>query len=187
MSGVAFEQIYAIVEQIPPGKVATYGQIAALAGMPRSARIVGYAMAACPMDSPIPCHRVVDRLGHTKAAFDRAAPGTQQALLELEGVRFAAPGQVDLAACRWDGTLYRIRYAELSDLPALVNIEAVCFPPAEAARAESLKARLTAFPHHFWLLEQDGKIVSFVNGMVTNCPDLRDEMYADASLHEESG
>ena len=58
MSGRVFSVFYEIVRQIPPGCVATYGQIARLAGMPRSARTVGYAMASCK-DPSVPCHRVV--------------------------------------------------------------------------------------------------------------------------------
>lgn len=100
MSGPVFEAIYQIVRKIPSGRVATYGQIAQLAGMPRGARAVGYAMAACRDDS-VPCHRVVDRLGGTKAAFDTYAPGTQRALLEAEGVPFRADGTVELAQCQW--------------------------------------------------------------------------------------
>ena len=80
--------------------MATYGQIARLAGMPRCARTVGYAMAGC-QDPSVPCHRVVDRLGGTKAAFDVHAPGAQRALLEAEGVIFQAGGRVDLRQCQW--------------------------------------------------------------------------------------
>lgn len=97
----AFSRIYDIVRQIPPGRVATYGQVARMAGMPRGARIVGYAMASCPAGSSIPCHRVVDRFGGTKAAFDTLAPGTQRALLEAEGVVFDPAGHVVLSRCRW--------------------------------------------------------------------------------------
>ena len=95
-----FERIYAITRQIPRGKVATYGQLARLAGAPRSARAAGYAMAACS-DPAVPCHRVVDRFGGTKAAFDAYAPGTQRALLEAEGVGFLPDGRVDLARYQW--------------------------------------------------------------------------------------
>lgn len=95
-----FPFFYEIVRQIPAGKVATYGQVAHLAGMPRCARTVGYAMAACH-DPAIPCHRVVDRFGGTKACFDTFAPGTQRALLESEGVCFTPEGTVDLAQCQW--------------------------------------------------------------------------------------
>ncbi len=100
MSSGVFSRFYTIVRQIPPGKVATYGQIARLAGMPRCARTVGYAMAGCT-DPSVPCHRVVDRFGGTKACFDTFAPGTQRALLEAEGVSFRLDGTVDLAQCLW--------------------------------------------------------------------------------------
>ena len=100
MSGPVFAAFYAVVRRIPVGKVATYGQIARLAGMPRCARTVGYAMAACT-DPSVPCHRVVDRFGGTKAAFDTFAPGTQRALLEAEGVAFRLDGTVDLEQCLW--------------------------------------------------------------------------------------
>ena len=101
VSGAIFGAFCDVVRQIPAGTVATYGQIARLAGMPRCARLVGYAMAACS-DPAVPCHRVVDRFGGTKAAFDRLAPGTQRALLEAEGVPFRPDGTVDLGRCQWD-------------------------------------------------------------------------------------
>ena len=105
MSGYIFGAFYDITRRIPAGKVAAYGQIARLAGMPRCARIVGYAMAAC-QDPSVPCHRVVDRFGGTKRCFDVYAPGTQRTLLEAEGVPFTPDGRVDLTACLWDGKLY---------------------------------------------------------------------------------
>ena len=100
MSGTVFSAFYEIVRRIPAGSVATYGQVARLVGMSRSARLVGYAMAAC-QDQSVPCHRVVDRFGGTKAAFDTFAPGTQRALLEAEGVPFRPDGTVDLDLCLW--------------------------------------------------------------------------------------
>ena len=81
----------------------------------------------------------------------------------------------------------RIRTASMADLDTVTDIEAACFPAAEAASREDFAARLAVYPHHFWLLEEDGRVVSFVNGMVSDEPDLRDEMYADASLHREDG
>lgn len=101
MSGWVFATFYDIVRMIPEGKVATYGQIARLAGMPRCARTVGYAMAGC-QDPSVPCHRVVDRFGGTKACFDTYAPGTQRALLEAEGVLFRSDGTVDLEKSQWE-------------------------------------------------------------------------------------
>lgn len=95
-----FERVYAVARQIPKGKVATYGQLAMLAGSPRASRVVGSAMATCH-DSSVPCHRVVDRFGGTKIAFDDYAPGTQRAMLEEEGVEFRLDGTVDLERFQW--------------------------------------------------------------------------------------
>lgn len=81
----------------------------------------------------------------------------------------------------------KIRTAGMADLNALTAVEAACFPPAEAATEADFAARLRAYPDHFWILEENGKVVSFVNGMATNEPSIRDEMYADASLHRENG
>ena len=101
MSGGTFAAFLDIMRRIPAGKVATYGQIARLAGMPRGARMVGYAMAGC-REPEVPCHRVVDRFGGIKAAFDAYGPGTQRALLEAEGAVFRPDGTVDLERCGWE-------------------------------------------------------------------------------------
>ena len=76
----------------------------------------------------------------------------------------------------------------MADLAAVAAVEGACFPAAEAATEKDFAARLAVYPNHFWLLEEDdGTLVSFVNGLVTDEPLLRDEMYADASLHNEQG
>ena len=80
-----------------------------------------------------------------------------------------------------------IRTSTMADLSALTAVEAACFPVAEAATEADFAARLRIYPNHFWLLEQDGEVVSFVNGMVTDEPTIRDEMYGNASLHREDG
>lgn len=80
-----------------------------------------------------------------------------------------------------------IRIASLQDLDAIAAVEAVCFPLAEAADKDSLRRRLTVYPEHFWLLWENDTLVGFVNGMVTQAPDLSDEMYDNADLHEETG
>ena len=80
-----------------------------------------------------------------------------------------------------------IRTATMTDLADLTAVEAACFPAAEAATERDFAARLAVYPQHFWLLEEEGKVISFVNGMVTDEPDLRDEMYSDASLHDPDG
>lgn len=80
-----------------------------------------------------------------------------------------------------------IRNATIHDLDAITAVEAACFPPAEAADRDSLRRRLETYPDHFWLLWDGDTLVSFVNGMVTHDPDLKDEMYEDASLHDAAG
>ncbi|BDF72727.1 methylated-DNA--protein-cysteine methyltransferase [Oscillospiraceae bacterium] len=94
-----YERVYALVAQIPAGRVATYGQLALMTGSPRAARAVGYAMRACK-DEALPCHRVLHADGATTCAFGE---GVQRALLEAEGVPFTADGRADLSLCRWDG------------------------------------------------------------------------------------
>ena len=80
-----------------------------------------------------------------------------------------------------------IRTATTADLTKITQIEALCFPAAEAATPERFAQRLQYYPNHFWVLLDGSVMVGFVNGMVTDEPDLRDEMYEDASLHNESG
>ena len=76
----------------------------------------------------------------------------------------------------------------MADLAAVTEVEAACFPAAEAATEADFAKRLAVYPNHFWLLEEDdGRLISFVNGMVTDEAELRDEMYADAALHDENG
>lgn len=81
----------------------------------------------------------------------------------------------------------KIRTAAIQDLDAVTALEAVCFPPAEAASKESFQTRLEAFGDHFWLLFDGDVLVSMVNGMVTNLPDLADAMYHDAGMHDPKG
>ena len=80
-----------------------------------------------------------------------------------------------------------IRTATLNDLEAVTAVEAECFPPAEAATREEFEERLKVYGNHFLLMFDEGKLVSFVDGFVTDEPDLTDEMYAKAELHNESG
>ena len=80
-----------------------------------------------------------------------------------------------------------IRHATAADVNTLAFREAACFPPAEAADAQAIAARVAAYPAHFWLLEDGGTVVGFVNGMATNMPDLQDEMYDNTGLHTEAG
>lgn len=95
--GETFLRIYEAVKLIPRGRVATYGQVARLAGMPRGARVVGYALHANPDPVTIPCYRVVNRFGAVSEAFAFGGGNRQRALLEADGVAFLPDGRVDLA------------------------------------------------------------------------------------------
>lgn len=92
-----FEKIYAVVRSIPKGKVATYGQVAFLAGNPRWARVVGYALHVNPDPGTIPCHRVVNREGKVAPGFAFGGSGVQRQLLEAEGIVFEQDGRIDLS------------------------------------------------------------------------------------------
>ena len=91
-----FEKIYEVVKSIPEGKVATYGQVALLAGNPRWARVVGYALHVNPEPGIIPCHRVVNREGKVAPGFAFGGEGVQRQLLESEGIVFEPDGRIDL-------------------------------------------------------------------------------------------
>lgn len=80
-----------------------------------------------------------------------------------------------------------IRKGTLKDLEAIAAVEAECFPAAEAATAEEFTGRLKFYGNHFWLLFEDETLAAFVDGFCTDTPNLTDEMYADASLHDEQG
>ena len=102
MGETSFNQkIYKLTSKIPIGKVATYGQIAALAGSPRASRIVGTAMARAPEDMRLPCHRVVYQDGSLCKGDAFGAAGWQKAILDEEGVIFLKDGRVDLSRSLW--------------------------------------------------------------------------------------
>lgn len=103
----SFEQIYDIVRKIPRGKVATYGQVALLAGNPGWSRVVGYALHVNPEPGIIPCHRVLNRFGEPSSAFAFGGINEQILLLEEEGVDFI-DGRVDLEKYLWDGKMTSI-------------------------------------------------------------------------------
>ncbi|MBQ9767311.1 MAG: MGMT family protein [Lachnospiraceae bacterium] len=100
MQQSAFDLIYNVVKQIPKGTVATYGQVAALAGNKRWARVVGYALHANPDPEHIPCHRVVNREGAVSEAFAFGGGNRQVELLRGEGVE-VVDKRVDLEKYRW--------------------------------------------------------------------------------------
>jgi methylated-DNA-protein-cysteine methyltransferase-like protein len=98
-----YEQIYAVIRRIPLGKVATYGQIAALAGLPRRARLVGTALREAPDSLDIPWQRVINAGGRISPRGDLGVrEGYQRHLLEEEGVVFSSSGRIDLERFGWD-------------------------------------------------------------------------------------
>lgn len=101
-----YERIYAMVKQVPAGKVATYGQISALVGG-CTPRIVGYAMAAVPPDAGVPWHRVINSRGEVSARG--GGESAQRQLLEKEGLEFDSRGRVDLDTALWKGPTLRRR------------------------------------------------------------------------------
>ncbi len=96
-----FKRIYDVVCQIPKGKVATYGTVALLAGNPRWARVVGYALHNNPAPGVIPCHRVVNREGRVADSFAFGGGDIQRQMLESEGIIFEADGHIDLYKFGW--------------------------------------------------------------------------------------
>lgn len=80
-----------------------------------------------------------------------------------------------------------IRTATMEDLDIITAVEAACFPPAEAATREQFQERLAHYADHFLLMFEDDKLISFVDGFVTDEEILTDEMFADASMHNEDG
>lgn len=97
---VGYERIYDQVRRIPKGRVATYGQIAALAGIPRQARRIGYALSALN-DDTVPWHRVVNAKGEISRRADPGYENYQRILLEQEGVVFDPNGRIALEKYRW--------------------------------------------------------------------------------------
>jgi methylated-DNA-protein-cysteine methyltransferase-like protein len=98
-----YERIYATIRRIPAGRVATYGQIAALSGLPRRARLVGTALREAPDDLDLPWQRVINAGGRVSPRGDLGVrEGYQRHLLEEEGVVFSSSGRVDLERFGWD-------------------------------------------------------------------------------------
>lgn len=97
-----YERVYAVVRRIPRGRVATYGQVAALAGLPGHARRVGYALHALPEGTPVPWYRVVNARGEISTGGGE--PGgdlPQRFRLEEEGVEFDERGRIPLERFGW--------------------------------------------------------------------------------------
>lgn len=100
-----FDRVYALVKQVPKGKVVTYGQVAFMLGCPRMARQVGYALHVNPEPGVIPCHRVVNRFGGLAPAFAFGGETIQAALLQGEGIEIGEDFSVDLSVYQWSGKI----------------------------------------------------------------------------------
>jgi len=108
----AYPRIYSVVSRIPRGRVATYGQVAAEAGMPHAPRVAGYALHALPQGSAVPWHRVVAAGGRLSLGkLDPSSAVTQRLRLEHEGVRFDGRGCVDMEHFTWKPRTSRLRKA----------------------------------------------------------------------------
>ena len=97
-----FDQVYQVVSSIPPGRVATYGQIAAYLGNPRAARTVGWALSSVPAAKDLPWHRVVNSRGRISGPAGAHRTREQRWLLEEEGVTFDETGRIDLERYGWE-------------------------------------------------------------------------------------
>lgn len=80
-----------------------------------------------------------------------------------------------------------IRKATMNDLDAISEVESECFPAAEAATKEEFRERLESYADHFLLMFDGEKLAAFIDGFVTDEPDLTDQMYENAAMHNESG
>jgi methylated-DNA-protein-cysteine methyltransferase-like protein len=98
---MTFAEVYEATRRIPYGRVASYGLLAAIAGYPRGAHAVGFAMRCCH-DPSVPCHRVVTKDGRLSDSFDlQGGNEAQRARLLKEGVEFLHDGRVDMARFSW--------------------------------------------------------------------------------------
>ena len=111
---------YAVVKRIPRGRISTYGEVAAFAGVPRGARQVGYAMAALRgAEHDVPWHRVLGKRSRLRAAIsilDPTGGAMQRIRLEGEGVEFDERGYVSLEAFSWSGPKRRAEKSVSSDV-----------------------------------------------------------------------
>jgi methylated-DNA-protein-cysteine methyltransferase-like protein len=97
-----YGQIYDVVREIPRGRVATYGQIAELAGIPGQPRRVGYALSALPRGTAVPWHRVINAQGRISFPAGSGPGKLQRRLLRQEGIVFDKSRRIDFARFRWE-------------------------------------------------------------------------------------
>jgi methylated-DNA-protein-cysteine methyltransferase-like protein len=98
-----FERVYHVTRLIPSGKVATYGQIAAIVSSRQAARTVGWALHALDEGTDVPWHRVINARGSVSLSNRGQAAATQQSLLEAEGIRFGSHGRLNMQRYQWPG------------------------------------------------------------------------------------
>jgi methylated-DNA-protein-cysteine methyltransferase-like protein len=97
----AYQRIYRVVRRIPQGRVASYGEVAELAGLPGRARQVGYALHALREGDPLPWHRVLNARGEVSPRAEPGMEGLQREMLEAEGIEFDERGRLDFRRCGW--------------------------------------------------------------------------------------
>ncbi len=102
MTDPRYRAFYDVVESIPEGRVATYGQIAMLAGKPGRARLVGHALGSLDGDTEVPWYRVVNAGGTISRRGLGDSEHMQRILLHAEGVEFSGAGRIDLRRFQWD-------------------------------------------------------------------------------------
>ena len=100
-----YNKIHKLAAKVPHGKIATYGQLALMAGSPRASRIAGAAMCKVPDNMKIPCHRIIYGDGSLCKGDSFGGYAIQRQLLESEGIVFLENGNVDLKSCIWDGII----------------------------------------------------------------------------------
>src|SRR5436190_1739372 len=98
---ITYNEIYEVIARIPSRRVATYGQIAELAGIPGQPRRIGYALSALSEDSDIPWHRVINAKGMISLRCGSGPDKLQRRLLKQEGLVFDSSGRIDLARFKW--------------------------------------------------------------------------------------
>lgn len=103
-----YEAVYRVVQEVPAGRVATYGQIAAILGSPRAARAVGYALAALThaRAEVVPWQRIINREGLISSRGDIVRAEIQRQRLQQEGIRFEPDGHIDLSLYLWEGFVF---------------------------------------------------------------------------------
>ncbi len=128
---LTYERIYAIVRHIPPGKVATYGQVAELAGLFGKPRLVGYALYRVDMDKDdVPWQRVINAKGEvSESPFRNGTDDLQRVILEDEGIEFDPKGRIDLKRYRWQPSMEVIEKA----LASILALESTTATMADAA------------------------------------------------------